>query len=722
MPVGLTEEHRALADSLSGLAQRHAPVELTRQNFEALAAGKLPGYWKPLLDSGLLTLHLPEAVGGGGTADGVDLAVVVEEAGRSLLPGPFVPTVLAGAVLTRAGAGDDVLRRLADGATAACASGADGLRAQANGDGGWHVTGTSAPLLGASGADVLLLGAAAADGDVWLLLDPVADAGVTVTQLAPVDVTRSVGEVTVDTVVPAARVLTSLQTGTVRAVAAAVFAAEASGVARWCFDTALAYAKVREQFGRLIGSFQAVKHKAANVFARVEVLAAAAWDAARALDEDDDQLALAAAEAVVTTLRSARDVALDCVTLLGGIGYTWEHDIALYERRAVSLGQAAGSPSRWAREISAALPHAVRRFGLDATDEDPAFRASIAQKIAEAAVLAEPERRYKLVDHGLVSPQYPRPYGIEATPAQQLVIQQEYAKAGLVQPSTVIGAFALPAVIAHGSAEQLERFLPPSLRGDIVWCQLFSEPGAGSDLASLRTQAVKVDGGWKLNGQKVWNSMADRADWGICLARTDPDAPKHQGISYFLVDMRTPGVEARPLRQTTGEAEFNEVFLTDVFVPDDCLVGTPGEGWKIATTTLANERLMIASGFGRNPELDQLRELAATPEVAEDPAAAAAVGTLAAENFALAALNLRSVQQQLSGLNPGATSSVQKLAMTEHKRQLASVALELSGRSGVVESDGPLGFLRLPSVLLGGGTREIQLNVVSERVLGLPRG
>ncbi len=720
MAVGLTEEHRALASAMGGLAQRHAPRELTRQSLEELIAGKPAAYWKPLLDGGLLTLHLPEAQGGD-DADGVAVAVVIEEAGRALLPGPFLPTVLAGAVLAQApDAADSALRRLADGATAACATDVAGLEASPAGD-GFRIAGTTGPVLGAPGAELLVIGAAGPDGAVWVVLDA-GDDGVTVEQLTPIDQTRSIGRVCIDTVVAADRGLTGLATERVRATAAVFLAAEASGIARWCFETALDYAKVREQFGRKIGSFQAIKHKAANVFTRVEVLAASAWDAARALSEDDEQLQLAAAEAAVTCLAECRDIALDCVTMLGGIGYTWEHDIALYERRAVSIGQLLGSAGEWAGRLARQLPSTTRAFRLDTVDDDPQFRATIAAGLSEAAALQEPARRHKLAELGLVSPQYPRPFGIGADPKQQLVIQQEYAKAGITQPSTVIGAFALPALLAHGTAEQHERFVTASMRGEIVWCQLFSEPNAGSDLASLRTQAVKVDGGWKLNGQKVWNSVADRADWGICLARSDNDAAKHAGISYFLVDMHGPGVEARPLRQTTGEAEFNEVFLTDVFVPDDCLVGNPGEGWKIATTTLANERLMIASGFGTNPELQQLRSLAADASGSGDPAALIAVGRLVAENFALAALNLRAVLQQLQGFNPGATSSVLKLASTEHKRQLAGAVLEFAGPDAAVESAEALQFLRLPSVMIGGGTREIQLNVVSERVLGLPRG
>ena len=165
----------------------------------------------------------------------------------------------------------------------------------------------------------------------------------------------------------------------------------------------------------------------------------------------------------------------------------------------------------------------------------------------------------------------------------------------MTRPDIVIAGWALPTILEHGTDEQRERFVRPSLLGELVWCQLFSEPGAGSDLASLRTRAEQVDGGWRLTGQKVWNSVAERADWGICLARTDPDAPKHKGITYFLVDMRRPGIDVRPLREITGEALFNEVFLDDVFVPDDCVVGELDDGWKLARTTLANERVAMAT-------------------------------------------------------------------------------------------------------------------------------
>ncbi len=178
------------------------------------------------------------------------------------------------------------------------------------------------------------------------------------------------------------------------------------------------------------------------------------------------------------------------------------------------------------------------------------------------------------------------------------------AAAGVLRPHIAIGAWALPTLIAHGTQEQQDRWVRPTLLGQLDWCQLFSEPGAGSDLAALSTKAEKVEGGYLLNGQKVWTSLAQNADFGICLARTDPDAVKHAGITYFIIDMKTPGLEIRPLRELTGAAMFNEVFFTDVFVPDDCVVGQPGDGWRIGRTTLANERVSMSNGasFGNGVE------------------------------------------------------------------------------------------------------------------------
>src|SRR6185312_1197677 len=261
-------------------------------------------------------------------------------------------------------------------------------------------------------------------------------------------------------------------------------------------------------------------------------------------------------------------------------------------------------------------------------------------------------------DAGLIAPHYPAPYGLGAGPREQAVIADEFGRRGLAQPGTVIGEWVLPTLLAHGTPAQQDRFLGPTLRGEIVWCQLFSEPGAGSDLVGVATRALRVDGGWSLTGQKVWNTLAHRADWGVCLARSDPDAPRHRGLTYFLVDMRASGVQVRPIRQATGRAEFNEVFLDDVLVPDGQVVGEPGQGWRLATTTLANERLQMGRALTRGSSQRIRTLIDAAGGADRAPAAVRAYGRCVGRELALSALDLRSTLGRIAGDELGAQASV----------------------------------------------------------------
>jgi alkylation response protein AidB-like acyl-CoA dehydrogenase len=342
-----------------------------------------------------------------------------------------------------------------------------------------------------------------------------------------------------------------------------------------------------------------------------------------------------------------------------------------------------------------------------------------------AAAQGTDAKRKALVDTGLLTPHWPAPWGRGAGPVEQLVIDQELAAAGVWRPNLAVGAWALPTIIAHGNASQQERFVGPTLRGELTWCQLFSEPGAGSDLASLSMRAERGQGGWLLTGQKVWTSMAQKADWGICLARTDPDAPKHQGITYFLVDMRSAGIEVRPLREITGDALFNEVFFTEVFVPDECVVGDVDDGWRLARTTLANERVSMSSGatfgFGIEWILGTLGE-GGSPEEA---VVLDEVGALLAEAQSVALLGARATWRSVSGVEPGPEASVRKLLGAEHEQRVQELGLRLLGADGAI-TDGPgqqwsRGFLSTRCLTIAGGTSEVQRNVIAERILGLPR-
>ncbi|MGB7198666.1 MAG: acyl-CoA dehydrogenase family protein, partial [Acidobacteriaceae bacterium] len=321
---------------------------------------------------------------------------------------------------------------------------------------------------------------------------------------------------------------------------------------------------------------------------------------------------------------------------------------------------------------------------------------------------------------GLQAPHWPVPYGRGAGPAEQLLIDQEMSSAGVIRPDLVIGWWAAPTILEHGTPEQVERFVPGTLSGDIFWCQLFSEPEAGSDLASLRTKAVRVDGGWQLTGQKVWTSSAHKAQWGVCLARTDPDAPKHKGITYFLIDMSSPGILIRPLREITGDALFNEVFLDGVFVPDEMVVGTVNDGWRLARTTLANERIAMAGGTALGNPMEEL--LASVAKLDIDVAQQDRLAQLIITTQVGSLLDQRIAQLAVGGKDPGAQSSVRKLIGVRYRQALAEFRMDLADGAGVVEDNKVVhDFLNTRCLTIAGGTEQILLTLAGERLLGLPR-
>jgi alkylation response protein AidB-like acyl-CoA dehydrogenase len=502
-------------------------------------------------------------------------------------------------------------------------------------------------------------------------------------------------------------------------LAATVLAAEAAGLARWMLQTATEYAKVREQFGKPIGSFQAIKHMCAEMLLRSEQAAVAAGDAAGAVDSDDRQRSLAAAVAAATGIEAAKANAKDCTQVLGGIGITWEHDAHLYLRRAYGISQFLGGRSRWLRRVAALTRDGVRRELHIDLDSVEGLRPEIAAAVAEVAALPEDQRRVALAEAGLVAPHWPRPYGRDASPAEQLLIDQEMAAAGVQRPDLVIGWWAAPTILEHGSPEQVEQFVPATLRGELIWCQLFSEPGAGSDLAALRTKAVRAEGGWRLTGQKVWTSAAHKAQFGVCLARTDPEAPKHKGITYFLVDMKSPGIVIRPLREITGDELFNEVFFDDVFVPDEIVVGEVNDGWRLARTTLANERVAMAAGTALGNPMEELLRVVADLDL--DAAGQDRLGALIVSALLGSLLDRRIAQLAVGGGDPGPQSSARKLIGVRYRQALAEMRMDLSDGAGVVISETVHDFLNTRCLTIAGGTEQILLTLAGERLLGLPR-
>src|SRR6516165_3479962 len=723
MALAATDEHVQLADAVTGWAERHSPPGTARDATDGAGLVYREKLAPSLASQGLLGLHLPETAGGQGY--GIpELAVAVEELGRAVLA--------ASAAADAAGAAESglsgQLSGLADGTlTGAVALGA-GLRATAAGTGetaGVTIDGTCGLVLGGPVADLVILPAARGDDEIWVVADA---AGLTITPVDSLDLSRPAGQVSAEQLVlPAGRVLTGLRPGLVMSLAAALLAAEACGIAGWAVATAAAYAKIRHQFGRPIGQFQAVKHRCAWMLTVAEQAAAAAWDAARALQDagpgDAAAADLAAAVAALLAPDAAVTCAHECIQVLGGIGYTWEHDAHLYYRRALSLRALLGGSGGWAQRVAGlALDGAHRPARIDLPPEAAPLRSQVRAELAAIAAARPADRNGRLAEGGWVTPHLPRPWGRAAGPLEQLVIAEAMRSAGLRAPGLAIGAWVVPALVQYGSPEQQERFLPPTLRGELVWCQLFSEPGAGSDLAGLSTRAERAEGGWRLTGQKIWTSLAKQAAWAICVARTDPGAPRHDGISYFLVDMASPGVQVRPLREMTGDSLFNEVFLDDVFVPDDLVVGGVNQGWRVARTTLANERVSLSQSwtFGcGNPELTEaVRGLGA----GAGQAVLERAGHLVEIGHAIDLLGMRVTLKQLSGTEPGATGSVRKLLGMRHAQRVAEECWSLTGQDGAVGgARWPRAVLFTRALTIGGGTTDIQLNIIGERILGLPR-
>ena len=697
MSLAVGDEQLALATTARRWLAAHAPISAARAAVES-DEDSIPPWWPELAGLGWLGLAVSEANGGEGYGLS-ELAVVVEQTGRVCLPGPLLPTAAVAIALDRWGDDDALVRRLVGGEAI----------------GGVAVADPSAAWSGAV-ADVMVV----PTGDGWAAHQ----AGEVEAKERPsFDATRRLGAVTAHG--PGA----PLRPGAPMAELVALLAsAEAVGVAAWCVETAAEHARTRRQFGRPIGQFQAVKHRCADMLCALEAARAAVWDAARCFpsglpEPDDDGWRLALHAAMGLAPQAAFRCAKDCIQVLGGIGYTWEHDAHLFLKRATAVRHLLPAPSTSRLTVAVLGAAGVRRrLGVVLPPEAETVRARIAADIAAIADRPKSEWNATLAGSGYLVPHWPRPWGLDAAPIEQLAIDDELARVGIRRRHLQVAGWVLPTLITYGTPEQQERLVPSSLRGETSWCQLFSEPEAGSDLASLTTTATRTDGGWRLDGQKVWTTLAHQCDYGLCLARTDRGAPRHEGIGCFIVDMRAEGVDIRPLRELTGMALFNEVFLTDVFVPDDDLVGGPTQGWDCARTTLANERVSMASGSSFGPGVAALMDLAA--DRLDDPLVADQLGGLLIDAHALAVLGTRTTLRALAG-QPGPEASVRKLLGVEHEQAVQEAGLALLGPdAAVTEGAGASwtsGFLGNRALSIAGGTSEIQRNLIAERLLGLPK-
>ncbi|MFE2144763.1 acyl-CoA dehydrogenase, partial [Streptomyces sp. NPDC059456] len=472
MGIGITREQRELAEAVRGWVARTVPSEEVRKLLDSPPrTGVRPAWWDALAESGLLEPHLE-----GGTL--LDLAVVVEEAGRAALPGAYLPSALASVLLDRAGA-----EPLA-GRVGAVALGPGTLTAVAVEGGGHLLDGLAPPVLGAGEADLVLLAAEAAHGTCWFAVDA---AALDVRTHDSADPTRPTAEVRARGVTVAPGRLLDLDAALVRDLACTLFAADACGTAAWALHTAAEYAKVREQFGRPIGRFQGIKHLCADMLVRLEQARALAWDAARAAagpDEPAEVRSLVAALAAGTALDAAYSCAKDCIQVLGGIGFTWEHDAHVHLRRAIVARQLLGAgDGHRMRAVRLAAAGARRELRLELPARAETYRQRARAAVEDVRGLDPAATRRVLAPTGYAAPHLPPPYGLGAGPVEQLVVQQELAAAGVKVADLGIATWVVPSLLAYGTDAQRERYLLPTLRGDVTWCQLFSEPGAGSDLA-----------------------------------------------------------------------------------------------------------------------------------------------------------------------------------------------------------------------------------------------
>jgi len=719
MPIAISDNHREIESVARSFLERAGARSAARALLDAPEEA-LPSFWSELVGLGWLGLHLPEEYGGAGLGLS-ELVIVAQEMGRSLASGPFLPSVMASAVIAAAGSDfqrKELLPGLADG-TVIGALGIGGSL-QLSGE---RLDGDAGVVLGAGLARLLVLTV----GDDLVLVDA-GTSGLSSQVANNLDPTRRSGTVKADGVTVASERVIRGGAGLAIDLARLLVSSEAAGGAQECVERATDYAKNREQFGRVIGMYQAVKHHCANMAVASELATAAVWDAARAAETGGDQLRLAAAVAALESLPAFFRNAQLNIQVHGGIGFTWAHDGHMLLRRAASL-LAIFDAEAAAREVTAqSLAGTTRQMGLALPPEAEALRPEIRVVAEEIAALPADAQRARLIDTGYVMPHWPRPWGRAAGALEQLVIDEEFARAKVNRPGYGITGWVILTLIQHSNPDQIARWVRPTLEGELVWCQLFSEPDAGSDAAGIRTKATRVDGGFLINGQKVWTSGAQYCHRGLATVRTNPDAPKHNGITTVVIDMHGEGVEVRPLREASGQSMFNEVFFNDVFVPDDDVVGPIDAGWTVARSTLGNERVSIGGGSGVPLSLDLVgtyRDYGHQPDGTPRSGMAEAVGRHVAEVQTMKVLNLRAAERAVAGGEPGPEGNITKLLSAENMQRSADLALTLIG-PGMAVNEGAAMMANMVLIFsramtIAGGTSEITRNQIGERILGLPR-
>ncbi len=793
----LTEEQTEFRDSLRRFFEEHAPTGLTRDVMEAGGA-HAPDVWKiATAELGLAGIAIAEEYGGQGFGL-KELSIALGEAARGLSPIPlFSSAALAGRVVASvlASAGSDETRRelepIASGriATLAWLEGPgewdlDQVQMRVHAaDGGFRLSGEKHFVLDAGCAERIYVVAREGDSEaLGLFAVNASAAGLKILSKEGLDLSRTIGSLRFEDVA-VERVGTgdggsgsakegakykdsadAIRRGLTEATA--LFCSEIVGGMQKVLETAVDYAGERHQFGRAIGSFQAIKHKCADMLIDFECARTAADAAVAALDSGDGDASLLTSVAKAQAGPAFVRMATENIQVHGGVGYTWEYDAHLFFRRARAsdafLGDAVLHQERvaqeWIRRLEEQGLDAARASGSSGrradTPEEASFRAEVRAWLSENASLRTGEDDWSMgpSDHSLEAEGVywdnmkawqktrfeggwsavtwaPEHGGRGGSPIQSIIFNEEQS-AFNVASGYIDAAVHLigPSLIRFGTDEQRERFLKPMLRGDEIWCQLFSEPEAGSDLAAVRTRGV-VDGDeLVLNGQKVWTTSAQYADWGFIVCRTNVDVPKHKGISFALVDMRQPGVEVRPLVTMKGDRHFNEVFFNDVRTPLKYVVNGIDAGWPVTTFVLMNEGANIGTGHFSRTQTVELFAAAQSRGRLGDPITRQRLAETFVAERVLELLQSRLKGAILDGRRPDVDGSVLKILWSEGGHRKAETANWLQGADALLSgADAPSKGLWQNQLLargagtIGGGTSEVHRNGLGERALGLPR-
>jgi len=760
-----SDEQLEIAEHFGRLIESQVPMREVRRVFE----GEKPyciETWQQMADQGWLTLA-DRDVDGGGLSLG-DLCLLGLRLGKALAPLPFLGHVaLATQALVRFGS-EGAKKAYLEEFTAGKLLATFAFREPGQDD--WRL------IPAATVEDGLLTGTKVAvpyggQSDIAIVaakqLDEKAPQGVT---LFLVDLRQqSVSRTEAETIDPSSRYATlvfdgakaaPLHHGTIEQQqyeqliysAVVVDAFMQLGSAQAAFAMARQYALERYAFGRPIGSFQAIKHKLGRMYESLCIAEANCHFGAAAMTYKPHLLAVAAASAHLAAIDAFNHCARDNNKIHGGISATWEHDCHLYYRRAKLAAVALGNTPTWNAILTQALVEHQHDMAIDLADlgsEDAhkALREEIRAWIAKHRPdpeslegLDHEEKFARILDWqkakaaaGWACPQWPEQYGGKGwTPEKVAIWHQEEGEElrDLVYPLSIID-IAGPTIMAWGSEEQRNRYLPKMRTGEEFWCMLFSEPHGGSDVAALRTRAVKDGDHWVVNGQKVWTSNAQHADFGLLVVRTDPTVAKHRGLTYFLVDMHSPGIEVRPLKQITGNTEFCEVFFDNVRIPDSARMGDVGGAWKIIMSSLANEKVALHSF-----QIHLQRFMAAVEETTANGLPAVAnpyvqdkLALFARRFWAIRFIELQSMHNLMTKREPGQEEAINKLIVAATNMELASVALDLYNErcfAGGGEGNENLRFfeyvyLHFVGVSMGGGTDEIILNLIGEQFLGMPQ-